>query len=131
MSKRKAMLLGLLAVITPCAAAAQTGGERLDHGNDAHIIRPTRGDVVVVHGESNDPSPVAYVAPYRDWRYAPVRRGDRLRPGFLEPRYVVADPAGLPGARGRKRWIRYGRDLLLVDRNGRVHRIVAGRFARR
>lgn len=133
MREGKAMVLGILAATTaPCGAGAQPAAGRLDPRNDAHIIRQTRGDVVVVHGETKDSRRAApYVAPYRDWRYAPVRRGDRLRPGFLDVRYVEANPAGLPAALGRQRWIRYGKDLLLVDHRGRVLRIIGGRYAER
>jgi Ni/Co efflux regulator RcnB len=74
---------------------------------------------------------VAYVAPYRGWKYRPVYVGYELRPGFYHSRYFITD-YGVYGIRapGRyQRWIRYGDDLLLVNvRTGRVLRIIPGGF---
>ena len=74
---------------------------------------------------------VAYVSPYRGWRYRPVYVGYQLRPSFYGSRYFIND-YGAFGIRapGRyQRWIRYGDDLLLVNiRTGRVLRIIPGGF---
>lgn len=119
----KFLLLAFAGVACP-AAVAQTAP-------DAHIVRPMRGDVLVVDGQLEPGDGVRrprYVAPVRGWRYSPLQPGQRLRPAFYGPRYVVAAPARLPAARGTQRWIRYGTDLVLVDaRNGRVVRVAAGR----
>lgn len=74
---------------------------------------------------------VAYVAPYRDWRYRPVTVGFQLRQGFYGSRYYVSDYGRYNvRAPGRfQRWIRYGDDLLLVNvRTGRVLQVVRGRY---
>ena len=91
--------------------------------NDAHIVRPYRGDVLAIDGRI-EPPPRAYVAPYAGWRYAPVRAGQKIAPAFRAPRYVVARPAGFPPAKRGQSWVRYGKDLLLVTlRTGRVLRV--------
>lgn len=75
---------------------------------------------------------VAYVAPYRRWRYRPVTVGFRLQPVFYGPRYYIVD-YGIyhlrPPIHRWLRWIRYGDDLLLVNiRTGRVLRVVHYRY---
>jgi Ni/Co efflux regulator RcnB len=70
---------------------------------------------------------VAYVSPYRSWRYRPVYVGYQLRPTFYGSRYFINNYGAYGvGAPGRNRqWIRYGDDLLLVNvRTGRVIRII-------
>lgn len=119
-----------LAVAFAAAAPADAQGTR---GPDAHIVRPVRGDVLVVDRPQAGPAATPYVAPYRGWRYSAVKRGDRLRAGFYGARYVVTDPApyGLVPASANRRWIRYGDDLLLVDRaTGRVLRVVPGGYTK-
>ena len=74
---------------------------------------------------------IAYVAPYRSWRYRPVYVGYQLRPLFYGPRYYITDYGfyGLRAPGRHLRWIRYGDDLLLVNvRTGRVVRILPGRY---
>lgn len=118
------MSIGL--IVASLAAAATPR-----HAPDAHVVRGAGRDVLVVE-EQRPPARDAYVAPYPNWRYTAVRRGDRLEQAFYATRYVIADPAryGLPAARANRRWIRYGGDLLLVDvRNGFVVRVASKRFA--
>lgn len=125
-------------LIVPALAAAFATASSADAqtAEDAHVIRPVRGDVFVVHGEvahaRSGTAPSAYVAPFPNWRYSAVRRGDRLQPAFYAGRYVIAQPEryGLAVARGDHRWIRYGDDLLLVDRRtGRVLRLAPNRYS--
>ena len=75
---------------------------------------------------------VAYVAPYRSWRYRPVSVGYRLQSVFYSPRYYITDYDAyhLRAPVGRwLRWIRYGDDLLLVNiRTGRVLQVVHYRW---
>ena len=74
---------------------------------------------------------VAYVAPYRDWRYRPVTIGYQLRPGFYGSRYYISDYGRYHvRAPGRfQRWIRYGDDLVLVNvRTGRVLQVIHYRY---
>lgn len=101
-----------------------------DPANDAHIVRRPRGDIVDLSNALPDGHYAApYVAPYRDWRYSRPRVGDRLRPAFYGTRYAVAAPRDLPAAGRNRRWIRYGKDLLLVARrDGRVLRVVSDRY---
>lgn len=93
---------------------------------DMHVVRQPRGDVMVVSQASRAD---AYVAPYADWTYKPVRAGQRLKPGFYAARYAAAAPRGAPFAGKSGRWVRYGDDLLLVNlRNGRITRVVPGGY---
>jgi Ni/Co efflux regulator RcnB len=72
-----------------------------------------------------------YVAPYRNWTYAAVTPGAKLRSRFYGTRYTVAHPDGyeLTAAKRNQRWVRYGDDLLLVNtRSGRVIEVASGRF---
>jgi len=75
---------------------------------------------------------VAYVAPYRNWRYNRVNVGFQLRPVFYSPRYYITDYGQyrLPPPRHHwRRWVRYGDDLLLVNiRTGRVLDVVHYRY---
>lgn len=103
------------------AASAQAAG-------DAHVVRPYRGDILTVDGRLQSPPP-AYVAPVAGWKYVPPRAGQRLAPAFYAAGYVVADPVGLPPATGDQRWVRYGPNLVLVDRrSGRVLRVAPNRW---
>ena len=95
-----------------------------------HDLPPPRGDQVV-ETEIRLENEGRYVAPVRNWTYRPLARGQRLRPPFYAPRYVIAHPAGrgLPAAQGTRRWIRYGDDAVLVDvMNGRVAKVVRKGF---
>lgn len=103
-------------------------------GPDAHVIRRKRGDIVdfsdaprIYPGDSR----ARYVPPVRNWKYRPVSLGERLAAPFYGASYVIATPARLqlPPARGDRRWIRYGDDILLVNiRSGRVLQVLAGRY---
>lgn len=118
MHKREFILLGVVA--TAFAAPVQAA-----RPPDAHVVRPYRGDILEIRDGVTAPRPATYVAPYRGWTYSAPRVGQRLRPGFWNARYVVAGPRGVPAARGSRKWIRYGDDLLLIDaRDGRVKRVV-------
>ena len=62
----------------------------------------------------------AYVGP-RGYVYRPVAIGHRFAPSYYGSRYVISDPwrYRLP-TRANGRWIRYGNDVVLVSRRGRV-----------
>jgi hypothetical protein len=93
---------------------------------DWHDLPPPRGDQLV-ETEIRLGDEGAYIAPVAGWTYRPLARGQRLRPPFYAPRYVIGHPAGhgLAAARGTSRWIRYGDDAVLVDvMNGRVVKVV-------
>lgn len=115
----------LLALTVAIAISAPAYAQSAD---DAHIVRPYRGDVLAIDGRIEPPRRPAYVAPYAGWRYVPVRVGQGIAPAFRAARYVVAHPAGLPAAKRGQSWVRYGNDLLLVTlRTGRVLRVVTNR----
>jgi Ni/Co efflux regulator RcnB len=64
----------------------------------------------------------AYVAPVRGWSYRPVAVGYRFQPVYYGQRYWV-DPVRyrLATPPAYHRWVRYGRDVVLVNtRTGRV-----------
>lgn len=64
----------------------------------------------------------AYVGP-RGYVYRPVHVGYRFAPHYYSSRYVIADPYRyrLPAAGRGLRWVRYGNDVVLVNkRTGRV-----------
>lgn len=66
-------------------------------------------------------------ARYYDRRY--VRPGVRVYSSYYTPRYYVARPWDyrLPRAQRHQRWVRHGRDFLLIDvRNGYVRRVIQG-----
>lgn len=69
----------------------------------------------------------------RDWREARyydrryVRPGVRVYSSYYSPRYVISRPWDyrLPRSYGHQRWVRHGRDFLLIDvRNGYVRRVI-------
>lgn len=120
-----AHILWRVVAVVAVGVSAGASARALQDAPDAHIVGPVRGDVLEIHGAS----PSWYVAPYPGWRYSRLRSGDRLRARFYGERYQVVDPQGLPAARGNRRWVRYGNDLLLVNiRTGRVLRVLADRF---
>lgn len=113
------VLLAAVAALMPAVPAIAT-----QRGPDAHMIRQIRGDVLVIRESAKIDR---YPAPHTGWTYKPMRVGQRLQPAFYGPRYVVAAPRGLQPARGTRRWIRYGDDLLLVNvRGGRIDRVLPG-----
>jgi Nickel/cobalt transporter regulator len=71
----------------------------------------------------------AWVGP-RGYRWHPVRVGYRFDPVFYGRSYWI-DPYRyhLRPVAGYQRWVRYGRDVLLIDtRNGRVLEVNSGFF---
>lgn len=73
----------------------------------------------------------AYVGP-RGYRYRPVSVGYRFAPAYYGRNYWINDyqTYRLPRPRfGYQRWVRYGRDVVLVDtRSGRVAQVNNGFF---
>lgn len=120
MQAREVLLAGVVGLTLAAPASAA------QRGPDAHMIRQIRGDVLVIR---ESPEIDRYAAPHKGWSYKPVRAGQRLQRAFYGPRYVVAAPRGTPPARGTRRWIRYGDDLLLVNvRGGRIDRVLPGGY---
>lgn len=121
-STRTAVFL-LLTVLAAASAFARADTIR---GPDAHVLARPRGDVLTDRRTpmtTQAPSRSAYVAPYPDWTYTRLRAGQRLRPGFWSPAYVIV-PNDLPSPGKDRRWIRYGDDRVLVNlRDGRVLRV--------
>lgn len=141
----------LAATLTPAVAQAQTRELRDDrrdivqerrelrdarrHG-DYRDVREERRDVREARQEyredwrdwrRDNPRAFrrpAYAAPVRGWAYRPVYAGHRLPPAYWSPAYVIADPwrYRLPRAAGFTRWVRYGRDVLLIDTRGGIVR---------
>ena len=73
----------------------------------------------------------AYVGP-RGYRYRPINVGHRFAPQYYGRNYWINDYQTYrlprPGF-GYQRWVRYGRDVVLVDtRNGRVAQVNNGFF---
>lgn len=64
----------------------------------------------------------AYVGPRSGWRYRPVRVGHHFEPAFYGQRYWIdAGRYRLRPVASNLRWVRYGRDVVLVNiRTGRV-----------
>nr|NUR38232.1 hypothetical protein [Sphingomonas sp.] len=138
---RKLILLAALAATAvPSAVIAQRHDDRHDRREvrqDRREIRQDRRELRQdrreLRGDRRDVRRlVAYVAPYRSWRYRPVSVGYRLQSVFYSPRYYITDYGAYhlraPGGRWL-RWIRYGDDLLLVNiRTGRVLDVVHYRW---
>lgn len=114
-------------LLTVLAAAPATAWADTVRGPDAHVLARPRGDVLTDHRTpiiKQVRSQPAYVAPYPGWTYTRLRAGQRLRPGFWRPAYVIA-PHDLPPPGKDRRWIRYGDDRVLVNvRDGRVLRVI-------
>jgi Ni/Co efflux regulator RcnB len=149
---RKLILFGLMAAVAvPTTVSAQSRGEiRRDRQEvreqrddlrdarrrgDRRDVREERRDVRDARQELRedraDRRRSLYRSPYRNWTYAPVRPGFRLRPLFYSSRYLIANPAQyrVPRAGRFQQWIRYGDDLLLVNvRTGRVVRVYYNRY---
>lgn len=147
---RSYIVLGLMAAMTlPTAVSAQSRAEvrrsQQDLREEQRELQDARrfGDRRDVREERRDVRDArqelredrrdrrAYVAPYRGWSYRPVTPGFQLRPGFYGQRYVITDPGlyRLPPATRNRQWIRYGRDLVLVNvRNGRVIQVLRNRY---
>jgi hypothetical protein len=155
---RKAILAGLLAAtIVPTVAQAQNGELRHDrreireerrdvardyrHGASPREIRDDRRDVREARREYRDDwreyrgrHPDIYRGPAwvgpRGYRWRPVTVGYRFAPTFYDRRYWV-DPYRyhLRPVLGYQRWVRYGRDVVLIDiRSGRVLEVNNGFF---
>jgi Ni/Co efflux regulator RcnB len=128
---RKLILLAALAATAlPSAAIAQRQEIRHDRREIRQDRRELRQDRRELRRDVR--RHVAYVAPYRSWRYRPVTIGFRLQPVFYSPRYYVVDYGAYhlrPPIHRWLRWIRYGDDLLLVNiRTGRVLEVVHYRW---
>ena len=147
---RKAILTGLLAVtLVPSLAQAQSGELRRDrqelreeqrdvnrairNGAPRHVVRDERRDVRAARQEYREDwrdyrrgNPNVYrggswSAP-RGYSYRRIGIGQRFDPVLYDRRYWV-DPYRyhLRPVSSRQRWVRYGRDVALVDiRSGRV-----------
>jgi hypothetical protein len=155
---RKAILAGLLAAtIVPTVAQAQNGELRHDrreireerrdvardyrHGASPREIRDDRRDVREARREYRDDwreyrgrHPDIYRGPAwvgpRGYRWRPVTVGYRFAPTFYDRRYWD-DPYRyhLRPVLGYQRWVRYGRDVVLIDiRSGRVLEVNNGFF---
>ncbi len=130
----KTLIFGLLAASTlvPASANAQTR----ELARDRQEIREERRDLerAYRYGDRRDireerrelrDARREYREDLRDFR-----AGQRLHRSYYTPRYYVARPweYRLPRASGPYRWVRYGRDFLLVNvRNGYVRDVVRGR----
>jgi Ni/Co efflux regulator RcnB len=135
------LLAAMAATIMPTAALAarphhNTRSDRHEVRGDRHEVRRDRREVrrdrrEVRRDRHQARRHLAYVAPYRNWRYRSVGIGYRLRPGFYGSRYYINDYGayGLRSPARFERWVRYGNDLLLVDvRNGRVLNVIHYRY---
>ncbi len=144
---RKLILFAALAATAlPSAAIAQRHDDRHDRREvrqDRREIRQDRRDLRQdrrdlrrdrrdIREDRRERRHVAYVAPYRSWRYRPVTVGYRLQSVFYSPRYYISDYGYYhlrPPHDRWLRWIRYGDDLLLVNiRSGRVLQVVHYRW---
>lgn len=156
---RKLILASALAAtLVPVAAMAQSYGE-VRHDNreirqdqrdlrdaqwrgDRHDARDARRDIRDDRQERREDwrdyrrahpdlyRGPAYRGPRADWRYRPVAVGHRFDPVFYGQRYWV-DPVRyhLRPAGAGLRWVRYGKDVLLVNvRTGRVIEVNNGFF---
>ena len=155
---RKAMIAGLLAAtLVPTLAEAQNAELRHDRreireerrdvardyrdGASLHRIREDRRDVRDARREYRDDwhdyrgrHPEYYRGPAwvgpRGYRWHAVTPGYRFDPVFYDRRYWI-DPYRyhLRPVLGYQRWVRYGRDVVLIDtRNGRVIEVNSGFF---
>ena len=155
---RKLVTLGLIAAAAvPSLASAQNSeirGDRRDirqeqrdvnrairDGAPPSVVRAEQRDVRDARRETredwrdyrrthrNDYRRPAYVGP-RGYAYRPVDVGYRFAPTYYGRNYWVNDYAryrlSAPGA--GQRWIRYGNDVVLVDRGGRVVAVNRGFF---
>lgn len=155
---RNAIIAGLLAAtVVPTIAQAQDAELRHDRrdirdqrrdvardyrdGASMHRIREDRRDVRDARREYRgdwrdyrDRHPdyyrrAAWVGP-RGYRWHPVTVGYRFDPVFYDRRYWI-DPYRyhLRPVLGYQRWVRYGRDVVLIDvRNGHVLEVNSGFF---
>ncbi len=131
---RKIILTAVLAATAlPGMANAQMARD-WHHNNRQEVRqdrRELRHDRRELQRDRRDNRRVAYVAPYRNWRYRTVTTGYQLRPAFYGQRYVISDYGryNLTAPRANLRWVRYGNDLVLVNvRNGRVVRMMHNRY---
>ena len=136
---RKLIVAGLMAAtLVPAMASAQSAAE---YRNDRRDVRDERRDVRDARQETREdwrdyrrahPDVYrggGYVGP-RGWAYRPVTPGYRFERSYYDRRYWVDPVRYRLGTTGRyERWIRYGRDVALVDiRSGRVIRVNSGFF---
>lgn len=143
----KLITAGLMATsLLPVAAQAQYYDRRIDHG-EAHELRRDRADIreerrdldrAYRYGDRRDIRDARH--DYRDARreyredYRDARRyggGWHAERGWYHPRYYVTDwhRHGFARPWGAQRWVRHGRDALLIDtRNGYVIRVIRNRY---
>ena len=131
---RNLIVAGLMATsLLPAAAQAQYGYSGIDRG-EARELRRDRADI---RDERNDLRDARreYRQDYRDARRDYGRRdwggGWRAPRSYYEPRHHIGDWHGYGYARpySYQRWVRHGRDALLIDiRNGYVIRVYRNRF---
>ena len=103
-------------------------GDRKDIKKEAKDVRKAQTEL---REDRQHHDRTAYIAPYGGWSYAAVAPGVKLRSRFYGDRYAIADPAmyQLQPAARNQRWIRYGNDLVLVNkRNGRVIEVASNRY---
>jgi len=155
---RNAIIAGLLAAtVVPTIAQAQDAELRHDRrdirdqqrdvardyrdGASMHRIREDRRDVRDARRDYRgdwrdyrDRHPDYYRGPAwvgpRGYRWHPVTVGYRFDPVFYDRRYWI-DPYRyhLRPVLGYQRWVRYGRDVVLIDvRNGHVLEVNSGFF---
>jgi Ni/Co efflux regulator RcnB len=145
---RNLIMAGLMAtLLLPAAAQAQYGYSGIDRGEarelhrDRADIRDERRDLnrAYAYGDRRDIRDAR--EDYRDARreyredYRDARRdwggGWYARRGYYEPRHHINDWHRYGYARpyGAQRWVRQGRDALLIDtRNGYVIRVIRNRY---
>ena len=156
---RKMMIAGLMAAaLTPVMASAQSYGEAREsqrevrreqrdvnrairNGAPPSVVRDERADVRDARREAREDwrdyrrsNPGAfrgpgYVGP-RGYVYRPINPGYRFQPSYYDRRYWLdSSRYRLPRPLGYQRWVRYGRDVALVDvRTGRVVNVYTGFF---
>ena len=138
------LIIGVLAAATVVPATSAMAQSRYEVERSRDDVREEReeyrdarrygdrGDIREERRELNE-ARREYRRDVRDWREARhydrrhVRPGVRVYSSYYAPRYVVARPWDyrLPRTLRHQRWVRHGRDYLLIDiRNGYVRRVI-------
>jgi Ni/Co efflux regulator RcnB len=127
---RKLLMAGLMATsLLPAAAQAQwiDRGEARELHRDREDIRVARDDYRDARREYRED----YRDARRDWHGRDWRGGWYERRGYYEPRrhFRNWDRYGDARPYGHQRWVRNGRDALLIDiRNGYVIRVIRNHY---